>query len=81
MADQGEQMTEDLRGYQSYWKRVARHVSISDAAKQIGIRASVLSSFERGNPHELTDEQIETLWAWLETIEIDIREEPEIPAE
>jgi hypothetical protein len=74
-------MTEDLRGYQSYWKRVARHVSISAAAKQIGVRASALSAFEQGKPHELTDEQIEQLWAWLETIEIEIREEPEIPVE
>ncbi|HKG25371.1 MAG TPA: hypothetical protein VKB09_06960 [Thermomicrobiales bacterium] len=63
-------MDEDLRGYQSYWKRIARHVSLSEAGKQLGLRASQLSAFERGNAHDLTEEQIAAYIAWLESIEV-----------
>lgn len=61
---------EDLRGYQSYWRRIARHVSLSDAGKQIGCRSSQLSAFERGNAHDLSEEQITAYIDWLESIEV-----------
>jgi transcriptional regulator with XRE-family HTH domain len=71
-------MEEDLRGYQSYWRRIARHISLSDAGKQIGVRASQLSAFERGSAHDLSEEQIAAYIAWLESIEIPEQPEQEI---
>jgi hypothetical protein len=66
---------EDLRGYQSYWRRIARHVSLSEAGKALGLRASQLSSFERGNAHDLSEEQIAAYVDWLESIEIPVQDE------
>jgi transcriptional regulator with XRE-family HTH domain len=63
-------------GYSIFWKRVARHVSLSDAAKSIGVRASALSAFEKGGDHPLTADQIQTLDAYLESVPLP---EPEIP--
>lgn len=68
-------MEEDLRGYQSYWRRIARHISLSEAGKQLGVRASQLSAFERGNAHDLTEEQITAYVDWLESIEIPAQDE------
>jgi transcriptional regulator with XRE-family HTH domain len=65
-------MTEDLRGYQCYWKRIARHIGLSEAGKQLGVRASQLSAFERGQAHDLSDEQIAAYMAWLDSIEVPI---------
>jgi transcriptional regulator with XRE-family HTH domain len=63
-------MDEDLRGYQSYWLRIARHIGLSEAGKQMGVRASQLSAFERGNAHDLSEEQIAAYVAWLQSIEV-----------
>lgn len=63
-------------GYAIFWKRVARHVSLSDAAKSIGVRASVLSAFEKGGDHPLTPDQIAQLDAYLESVPLP---EPDIP--
>ncbi len=68
-------MAEDMRGYQSYWRRIARHVSLSDAGKQLGLRASQLSAFERGNAHDLNEGQITAYIEWLESIEIPPQDE------
>lgn len=66
-------MSERPSGYQCYWRRIARHIGLSEAARHLGggIRASQLSAFERGRPHELTDEQIDAYIAYL------FAEEPE----
>ena len=69
-------MSELPDGYQLFWKRVARHISLSDAAKQIGVRASALSAFEKNGEHALTDENIRALDAYLESVPLP---EPEIP--
>lgn len=69
-------MSETPNGYQIFWKRVARHISLSDAAKSIGVRASAISTFEKGGEHTLSVEQIEALNAYLESIPTP---EPEIP--
>jgi hypothetical protein len=66
---------EDLRGYQSYWRRIARHVRLSDAGKQLGLRASQLSAFEQGKAHDLSEEQIVAYVEWLESIEIPVQDE------
>ena len=63
-------MDEDLRGYQCYWKRIARHLGLSDAGKQLGLRASQVSAFEREQAHDLSEEQIAAYVAWLESIKI-----------
>jgi hypothetical protein len=68
--EEGEMDDEDLRGYQCYWRRIARHIGLSEAGKQLGVRASQLSAFERGNPHELSEEQIAAYIAWLESIAV-----------
>ncbi|MEA2510922.1 MAG: hypothetical protein QOF33_465 [Thermomicrobiales bacterium] len=74
-------MDEDVRGYQSYWRRIARHISLSDAGKQLGVRASQLSAFERGGAHDLSEEQIAAYVAWLESIEVPVPvEESEAPS-
>jgi hypothetical protein len=69
-------MSESPQGYQAFWKRVARHVSLSDAAKAIGVRASILSGFEKGNIEALTADQVNALNAYLDAIPLP---EPEIP--
>ncbi len=63
-------MDEDVRGYQCYWRRIARHLSLSDAGKQLGVRASQVSAFERGSAHDLSEEQIAAYLAWLDSIEV-----------
>lgn len=65
-------------GYQAFWKRVARHISLSDAAKQIGVRASQLSAFEKGADHPLTDDQVAALHAYLDAVPVPEAEIPEI---
>ncbi len=74
-----EPMSERPNGYQIFWKRVARHVSLSDAAKSIGVRASVISAFEKGGEHGLSDDQIDALNTYLESIPTPEPEIPEIP--
>ena len=69
-----------LTGYGLYWKRIARHISLSEAAKQIGVRASELSAFERGGTHTLSDVQIANYNAYLETIPVEEAEEPPSPS-
>jgi|GEM_PF-6284566 len=71
-----ETMSERPNGYQIFWKRVARHISLSDAAKSIGVRASVISAFEKGGEHGLSADQVDALNAYLESIPTP---EPEIP--
>jgi hypothetical protein len=68
-------MDEDLRGYKCYWLRIARHVGLSEAGKQLGVRASQVSAFERGNAHDLNDEQIAAYVSWLESIEVPVVED------
>jgi len=63
-------------GYQAFWMRVARHIGLSEAAKQIGVRASALSAFEKGGEHPLTAEEIRAYVAYLETIPVP---EPDVP--
>lgn len=60
-------MSERPNGYQCYWRRIGRHLGLSEVAKQLGggIRASQLSAFERDRPHQLTDEQIDAYIALL----------------
>lgn len=71
-----ESPTPSPSGYQAFWKRVARHISLSDAAKQVGARASQLSAFEKGADHPLTDEQVAALHAYLDSVPLP---EPEVP--
>ena len=68
--------TTNPTGYQAFWMRVARHIGLSEAAKQIGVRASALSAFEKGGEHPLTDGQITALVAYLESIPVP---EPDVP--
>ena len=63
-------------GYQAFWMRVARHIGLSEAAKQIGVRASALSAFEKGGEHPLTADEIRAYVAYLESIPVP---EPDIP--
>jgi hypothetical protein len=70
-------MSEMPQGYKAYWMRIARHVGLSAAAKQIGVRASELTSFEKGGDHSLTAEQLAAYIAYLESVPIP---EAEIPA-
>jgi transcriptional regulator with XRE-family HTH domain len=69
-------MSDSPLGYQAFWKRVARHVSLSTAAKELGVRASALTAFEKGQDHSLTDEQIRAYHAYLDAIPLP---EPEVP--
>lgn len=69
-------MSETPTGYQAFWMRVARHVGLSQAAREIGVRASALSAFEKGETHTLTDDQIRAYLAYLDSIPLP---EPEIP--
>ena len=70
-----------LTGYGLYWKRIARHISLSEAAKQVGVRASELSAFERGTTHTLSDEQISNYNAYLDSITVEEAPDPETAAE
>lgn len=69
-------MSESPLGYQAFWMRVARHVSLSQAAREVGVRASALTAFEKGEVHTLTDEQIQAYLAYLNSVPLP---EPEIP--
>ena len=69
-------MSESPSGYQAFWKRVARHISLSEAAKAIGVRATAVSAFEKGGEHTLTPEHITALHEYLDAIPLP---EPEIP--
>lgn len=69
-------MSDSPLGYQAFWMRVARHVSLSQAAREIGVRASALTGFEKGEVHPLTDEQIQAYLAYLNSVPLP---EPEIP--
>jgi transcriptional regulator with XRE-family HTH domain len=69
-------MSETPQGYQAFWMRVARHVSLSQAAREIGVRASALTAFEKGEAHTLTDEQIQAYLAFLNSVPLP---EPEVP--
>lgn len=71
-----EPMSDSPLGYQAFWKRVARHVSLSAAAKDLGVRASALTAFEKGQEHTLTEEQIQAYHAYLDAIPLP---EPEVP--
>lgn len=70
-------MDEDLRGYQCYWLRIARHIGLSEAGRQLGVRATQLSAFERGHAHDLSDAQIAAYTDWLRSIEVPEPEEDE----
>ncbi len=63
-------MDEMPHGYKAYWLRIARHVGLSQAAKQLGVRASELTAFERAGEHTLSGEQIAAYIAYLESIPI-----------
>ncbi|MCC6791680.1 MAG: helix-turn-helix transcriptional regulator [Thermomicrobiales bacterium] len=69
-------MSDSPLGYQAFWMRVARHVSLSQAAREVGVRASALTAFEKGEVHTLTDEQIQAYLAYLNSVPLP---EPEIP--
>jgi hypothetical protein len=69
-------MSETPNGYQAFWLRVARHIRLSEAAKQIGVRASALSAFEQGGEHNLTDAEIQAYVAYLQSIPVP---EPDVP--
>jgi hypothetical protein len=71
-----ESMSELPSGYQAFWMRVARHVSLSQAARAIGVRASALTAFEKSEVHALTDEQIQAYFDYLNAIPVP---EPDIP--
>jgi len=73
---QQRQMSETPNGYQAFWLRVARHIRLSEAAKQIGVRASALSAFEQGGEHSLTADEIDAYVAYLQSIPIP---EPDVP--
>lgn len=72
----GSDVTDQLNGYRAYWMRIARHLGLSETAKAIGVRASELSAFERGNDHSLTGEQIAAYGAYLESIPIEEEADP-----
>lgn len=69
-------MSETPLGYRAFWMRVARHVSLSQAAREIGVRASALSAFEKGEVHSLSDDQIQAYLTYLESIPLP---EPDVP--
>jgi transcriptional regulator with XRE-family HTH domain len=69
-------MSDTPLGYQAFWMRVARKVSLSQAAREIGVRASALTGFEKGEVHPLTDEQIQAYLAFLDSVPLP---EPDIP--
>jgi transcriptional regulator with XRE-family HTH domain len=69
-------MSESPLGYQAFWMRVARHVSLTQVAREIGVRASALTAFEKGEVHTLTDDQIQAYLAYLNAVPLP---EPEIP--
>lgn len=65
-----------ISGYGLYWKRIARHLSLSQVAKQLGLKASELSALEQGKQHPLTGEQVETYAALLESIPVEEAPDP-----
>lgn len=69
-------MSESTSGYQAFWMRVARHIGLSEAARQIGVRASALSAFEKGGEHPLTEAEIRAYVAYLESVPVP---EPDVP--
>ena len=69
-------METQISGYGLYWKRIARHLSLSQVAKQLGLKASDLSALEQGKEHPLTDEQVGAYAALLESIPVDEAPEP-----
>lgn len=66
-----------VSGYGLYWKRIARHLSLSQVAKQLGVRAGDLSALEQGKDHPMTDEQVGAYAALLESIAVEEAPEPE----
>ena len=65
-----------MSGYGLYWKRIARHLSLSQVARQLGLKASDLSALEQGKEHPLTDEQVAAYAALLESIPVEEASEP-----
>ena len=65
-----------ISGYGLYWKRIARHLSLSQVAKQLGHKASDLSALEQGKEHPLTDEQVGAYAALLESIPVEEAPDP-----
>lgn len=70
-------METQISGYGLYWKRIARHLSLSQVAKQLGMRASDLSALEQGKEHPLTQDQVSAYAALLESIPVEEAPEPE----
>ena len=69
-------METQISGYGLYWKRIARHLSLSQVARQLGVKASDLSAFEQGKEHPLTEEQVGAYAAHLESIPVEEAPEP-----
>ena len=69
-------METQISGYGLYWKRIARHLSLSQVAKQLEVKASELSALEQGKEHPLTDEQVGAYAALLESIPVEEAPEP-----
>ena len=64
-------METQISGYGLYWKRIARHLSLSQVAKQLGLKAPDLSALEQGKEHPLTNEQVGAYAALLESIPVE----------
>ena len=69
-------METQISGYGLYWKRIARHLSLSQVAKQLGMRASDLSALEQGKDHPLTHDQVSAYAALLESIPVEEAPDP-----
>ena len=69
-------METQISGYGLYWKRIARHLSLSQIAKQLEVKASDLSALEQGKEHPLTDEKVAAYAALLESIPVEEALEP-----
>ena len=69
-------METQISGYGLYWKRIARHLSLSQIAKQLEVKASDLSALEQGKDHPLTSEQVDAYAALLESIPVEEAPEP-----
>ncbi len=69
-------MDTQISGYGLYWKRIARHLSLSQVARALGVKASDLSALEQGKEHPLTDEQVAAYAAHLESIPVEEAPEP-----
>lgn len=70
-------METEISGYGLYWKRIARHLSLSQVAKQLGLRASDVSALEQGKEHPLTREQVGAYANLLESIPVEEAPDPE----